>query len=85
MTRIGYEKLRASELNAKERAECAYKQFMSEGIHFLSHRGLQIEYWMRGILVDGRCDDLKFLSWVKSVWDGRVYMVQECQYARRGG
>ena len=57
-TRIGYEKLRASELNAKERAEFAYKQIMSEEIHFLSHRGLQIEYWMRGMLVDGRCDDL---------------------------
>ena len=84
VTRSGYEKLRATELNAKERAEIAYKQLMAEETHFLSHRGLQSEYWMRGMLVDGRCDDLKFSSWVKSVWDGRVYMLQECQYSKMG-
>ncbi len=82
--REGFEKLRASELNAKERSEMAYKELMVERTHFLSHRGLPAEYWMRGMMVDGRCDELKFSSWVKSVWDERLFMLQECQYSKRG-
>ena len=83
-TREGYERLRATEMNNVERTEMAYKQVMADGTHFLSHKGLQVEYWMRGMMVDGRCDELKFSSWVKSVWDGRLFMLQECQFSKRG-
>ena len=52
LVRNGYQRFNASELNAKERAEMAYRKLMVDEQHFLAYKGLEAEYWMRGMLVD---------------------------------
>ncbi len=81
--RQGYERFRGVDLNTKERAEMAYKCLMASSNHFLSYKGLDTNYWMRGLILDGRCEELKFSNWVKSHWDGEYDMLQESKFNRR--
>jgi hypothetical protein len=64
--RIGCKKFRDNELSPKERAEITYRMLMADKNHFLAYKGLDYEYWMRGMLIDGRSEELKFSSWTKS-------------------
>jgi hypothetical protein len=82
--RIGCEKFRTNELSPKERAEITYRRLVAEQNHFLAYKGLEWEYWMRGMLIDGRCTEMKFSSWIKSHWDKDRYMLMECQFSKRG-
>ena len=36
------------------------------------------------MLIDGRCTEMKFSSWIKSHWDKDRYMLMECQFSKRG-
>ncbi len=62
----------------------AYAKLMADEGHFLAYKGLETEYWLRGMLLDGKCDELKFSSWVKSHRNENSYMLQECQFNKRG-
>ena len=78
------EKFRDNELSPKERAEMTYRMMMAERNHFLAYKGLDYEYWMRGMLIDGRCEEFKFSSWTKSHWDNERYMLLESRFNKRG-
>jgi hypothetical protein len=58
--RPGFEKFRGVDLNTKERAEMAYKCLMASSNHLLSYKGLDTDYWIRGLILDGRFEELKF-------------------------
>ncbi len=64
VVREGFRSFNLSDLNAKERAEMAYAKIMRDG-NFLSHLGLETEYWLRGWMYEKRCDEFKLFSWGK--------------------
>ena len=37
----------------------------------------------QGLILDGRCEELKFFNWVKSHWDGGYDMLQESKFSKR--
>jgi hypothetical protein len=81
---FSWENFRVQDLNDKERAEHAYKEVMGEDNHFLSHKGLMSEYWLREWLVEGRCEELDFSRWEPSRWRADAFMLRECQFKQRG-
>jgi hypothetical protein len=84
LVREGWEKFNEKDLNNKERAERAYKEIMKEGQHFLSHKGLMKEYWLRDSIIEGRCNELDFSRWELSRWDKSLLMLRESQVQGRG-
>ena len=76
--------IRSSDLNHKERAEGAYEELMKEQVHFLSFKGLEANLWLRGTLIEGRCEELKFSRWEKSSRQKGAYELLESKYDGRG-
>jgi hypothetical protein len=83
MVREGFRSFNTSDLNAKERAEMAYTKIMADG-NFLTHQGLETEYWLRGWMYEKRCDELKLSSWGKSIWSNDMFMLEVSQFKQRG-
>jgi hypothetical protein len=58
--REGFNNFRDDDLNAKERAEKAYRKIMKENGTFLDYRGLERAYWLNNWLLEDRCGELDF-------------------------